>query len=112
MIRDRGNIKWISMMLPEHVQHLKEFANEAKKTKKPLLDEQTYEQFDMIAYEAWMKKRPLRVTYDEDGITKTVQGKIVRNNNLEKQLQFITEDAARYDIPLQQIIDMENVDEN
>lgn len=112
MIRDRGNIKWVSMMLPEHVQQLKEFAKETNKQTKPILDEQAYEQFDTLVYEAWIKKRTLRVTYDDNGTTKTVQGTIARKNELEKQLQMVAEDTTHYKIPLQRIIDMENADDN
>ncbi|MGD7045763.1 YolD-like family protein [Jeotgalibacillus proteolyticus] len=37
---DRGTIKWTSLMLPEHVEMVKEIYKEQNKVDKPLLDEQ------------------------------------------------------------------------
>lgn len=39
-IKDRGTIKWTAMMLPEHVELLKQLEHEQQKVKKPELDEQ------------------------------------------------------------------------
>lgn len=39
MIRDRGNIKWTAMMLPEHVKELREWMDEDHHTMKPELTE-------------------------------------------------------------------------
>ncbi|GGF15217.1 hypothetical protein GCM10010954_12290 [Halobacillus andaensis] len=35
---DRGKIKWTSLMLPEHVEMVKETYKEQNKVEKPLLD--------------------------------------------------------------------------
>ncbi|MDF1998786.1 MFS transporter [Peribacillus frigoritolerans] len=52
MIRDRGNKKWVSLMLPEHVKMLREYDASYNKIPKPSLDEQKYEQFNEIVSEA------------------------------------------------------------
>ncbi|RHW40077.1 YolD-like family protein [Lysinibacillus yapensis] len=39
MIRDRGNIKWNAMMLPEHVKYLREWHENDQYVEKPELDE-------------------------------------------------------------------------
>lgn len=39
MIRDRGNIKWTAMMLPEHVKLLQEWKAQDENVEKPELDE-------------------------------------------------------------------------
>lgn len=39
MIRDRGNIKWNAMMLPEHVKLLREWHEKDDDVEKPELDE-------------------------------------------------------------------------
>ncbi len=36
MLRDRGSIKWVSMMLPKHVELLKEYHESLDKVKKPV----------------------------------------------------------------------------
>ncbi|MFF2286401.1 YolD-like family protein [Peribacillus butanolivorans] len=48
MIRDRGRIKWVSMMLPEHVKLLREYNEGLDKVEKPVLDERKYEEFNEI----------------------------------------------------------------
>ncbi|GAB3801050.1 YolD-like family protein [Virgibacillus kimchii] len=47
MVNDRGNIKWTSLMLPEHVQLIKEMWEEDDKKEKPILDEQQIEEIIM-----------------------------------------------------------------
>jgi hypothetical protein len=41
-IRDRGRIKWTSMMLPEHVKELRDIWGEFKRDSKPVIDEFTF----------------------------------------------------------------------
>ncbi|AYC28736.1 YolD-like family protein [Paenisporosarcina cavernae] len=38
-IKDRGNIKWTSLFLPEHVKAMREWQEDIGKVDKPLLDE-------------------------------------------------------------------------
>ena len=38
-IKDRGTIKWTAMMLPEHVQMLREWQNQERSDARPYLDE-------------------------------------------------------------------------
>src|SRR5690625_1948732 len=40
MLKDRGTIKWTSLMLPEHVALLKEMWQEDTHLEKPIVDEQ------------------------------------------------------------------------
>jgi hypothetical protein len=39
MIRDRGNIKWTAMMLPEHVVELRKWMDQENYTERPELNE-------------------------------------------------------------------------
>ena len=39
MIRDRGNIKWTAMMLPEHVVELRKWMDQDNYTERPELNE-------------------------------------------------------------------------
>ena len=43
-VRDRGSKKWVAMMLPEHVQLLRQYNEDIKKIPRPNLDE-----FDLLA---------------------------------------------------------------
>lgn len=54
MIRDRGNIKWNAMMLPEHVKMLREWHAQDDYVQKPELDEWALQELSdqlQIAYE-------------------------------------------------------------
>ena len=43
-VRDRGSKKWVAMMLPEHVQLIRQYNEDIKKVHRPSLDE-----FDLLA---------------------------------------------------------------
>ncbi|HSP21621.1 MAG TPA: YolD-like family protein [Planococcus sp. (in: firmicutes)] len=38
-IKDRGTIKWTAMMLPEHIQMLRDWQSQERSDKRPCLDE-------------------------------------------------------------------------
>lgn len=73
MNRDRGNVKWTAMMLPEHVKMLREWKKEDEYIPKPELDEWTLQELGerlQIAYErqleveleVWEEKKKYKVT--------------------------------------------------
>jgi YolD-like protein. len=76
MIRDRGKIKWTSMMLPEHVKILREWAAEDQWIPRKVPDEQEHEYMDRVTQEAFAAGRPVEITYYEDGRYKTVVGRL------------------------------------
>jgi len=45
-LRDRGNIKWTSLMLPEHVEMLKEVWKEDERVEKGMLEEDQAAEID------------------------------------------------------------------
>lgn len=63
MIRDRGRIKWTSMMLPEHVKMLRDWAREDEEEKERELDEQQLEQMNETVLEAMEFNHPVAITY-------------------------------------------------
>ncbi|WP_137791835.1 YolD-like family protein [Bacillus sp. E(2018)] len=63
MIRDRGNIKWTSLMLPEHVKELRRYINEEyHDVPEPTLDEQQMEEMNEVIMEAMEYNVPLAFT--------------------------------------------------
>ena len=48
VIRDRGNIKWTAIMLPEHVAAVKQELINLKKVKQPILDEDRLTEIEMM----------------------------------------------------------------
>ncbi|MGB4006681.1 MAG: YolD-like family protein [Halanaerobiales bacterium] len=91
MIKDRGNIKWTSLMLTEHREKLKELYERDKDIKKPLLDEQHLDRLDFLLGEALRLKANIEVLYYENRRLHYYQGRInLKANDLyldDKKLQ-------------------------
>jgi YolD-like protein len=59
-IRDRGSIKWTSLMLPEHVRELRRYINEEYyDIPEPSIDEQQMEEMNELILEAMEYNFPL-----------------------------------------------------
>jgi hypothetical protein len=59
-MRDRGNIKWTSLMLPEHVKELRRYIHEEYyDIPEPSLDEQQLEETNELVLEAMECNLPL-----------------------------------------------------
>jgi YolD-like protein len=59
-IRDRGNIKWASMMLPEHLKELRKYLNEDYyDIPEPTLDEQQLVEINTFILESMEGNIPL-----------------------------------------------------
>ncbi|HLR63111.1 MAG TPA: YolD-like family protein [Lentibacillus sp.] len=68
MPRDRGNIKWASLMLPEHTELLKEMWKEDEIKSKPELDEQQVELLNDQLLEALRRRSPICLRIYENGV--------------------------------------------
>src|SRR5690625_2638339 len=73
-VHDRGTMKWVSLMLPEHVEMLKGVFIERKE--KPILDEQKMTEIDHILKYALEHQTNVAMTYYDDGDYVTVRGKL------------------------------------
>ncbi|WLR52001.1 YolD-like family protein [Bacillus tianshenii] len=91
MIKDRGTIKWTAMMLPEHVEMIKEIWREDEKKPKPILDEQELQELNETIEQALQEESTIHLTYFEAGDYKLITGKICRVNVHQKTL--LVEDA-------------------
>lgn len=109
MIRDRGRIKWTSLMLPEHVKMLRDWAKEDLWEKPKELDEQKLEEMDETIRQAVELNRQVAISYynDNDRQNETVTGKIRSYDIVTNELQMISENGEVYEIPLQQINDID-----
>lgn len=77
MLKDRGNIKWTSLMLPEHVEKLKEMWREMEKMDKPILDEQALEEMNGQLLQAKKFCLPVLLKIYKDGAIQSFQGEII-----------------------------------
>src|SRR5699024_7075787 len=64
-VHDRGSIKWTSLMLPEHIEQLREIFTEYKE--KPILDEQKQIEIDQQLKYGLTHQLILKITYYNQG---------------------------------------------
>ncbi|CAI6267552.1 SPbeta prophage-derived putative protein YolD [Bacillus subtilis] len=84
MLRDRGTIKWTSMMLPEHLTQLKQDLIDVSKIEKPALDDQQIEEMDILVSEALEFNKELKFKLFNNGFVEKVTGR-VHYINFEQQ---------------------------
>lgn len=84
MLRDRGTIKWTSMMLPEHLTQLKQDLVDVSKIEKPSLDDQQIEEMDLLVSEALEFNKELKFKLFNNGFVENVTGR-VHYINFEQQ---------------------------
>ena len=65
-IFDRGNKKWVSLMIPELREGLKEIFTDPP-PERPELDEQEIERLNRLLTVAYRTGRPVRIRYWDDG---------------------------------------------
>lgn len=106
--RDRGRIKWTAMMLPEHVQKLREWMNEDHYDERPLLDE-----FDMqliqeeieLAYKS--KCQTLIKTWSKGRVEK--QRGIIEEIDLQLMILVLNDSSGLERISVKDIISVQSI---
>ena len=106
-MRDRGHIKWTSMMLPEHKKRLSDLYKQQFHRSKPDLDEQKIEELNDIIYLALNDARPFKVTFHQDHTYHSVTGRIVSGDFINKTLRVVDDSNTVHDIPLGDITNIE-----
>lgn len=85
-LRDRGIKKWTAMMLPEHIELLREWHEEDNKVERPKLDDL---ELTLIANEierAYKSKATIQLTYWRDGQLKVDDGVPILIDSVSKVL--------------------------
>lgn len=111
MIRDRGRIKWTSMMLPEHVKLLRDWAQEDHYQKEKQLDEQQLEQLNETILDAMEFNHPVTITHYRHQNYELVIGKIHYWNELGQKLHVVDKFEEIHRIQLSAIVDVRHADE-
>lgn len=101
MPQDRGSIKWTSLMLPEHVELLKDLWREDEKVEKPLLDSQQIELNHNQLQMAFMHEEQIRLRYYSNGFIHEISGKIEK---LDQGVFLQTDENEEIRIPFHQIL--------
>ena len=103
-IKDRGTIKWTSIMLPEHVKMLDKIFNEPEKKNKPVLDEQEIQEINMKIHQGIHQNKTISITYYKNHDYKTVSGKLQKVDVMNKYIQL--KDKEFTTIPIKHVIDV------
>ncbi|MGX6442657.1 YolD-like family protein [Neobacillus sp. K501] len=110
MIRDRGRIKWTSMMLPEHVKMLRDWVKEDQYEQKKEMDEQQLEMMNETLSEAIEFDQFVTITHYRHQHYEIVIGKIHYWNELGQKLHVIDRFEEVHRIPIIDIIDIRLTD--
>ncbi|MDM5339676.1 YolD-like family protein [Fictibacillus enclensis] len=90
MLKDRGGIKWTSLMLPEHVKALREFDWDITKIERPVLDEQQLEEMNETICAAMEFNNSIKIEYYKSGRIETINGHIHYINVHNNQVRLVT----------------------
>lgn len=110
MIRDRGRIKWTSMMLPEHVKLLRDWAKEDMYVQAKELDEQQLEVMNETILEAMEFNKTVAVTYYRNRVYELVMGTIHYWDDLGQKLHIMDHFQEVHRIGLSSIVDVRHAD--
>lgn len=102
---DRGTKKWVSLMLPEHVERVKDIFVE--KIERPKLDEQQMDLIDTKLKYALNKNVNIAMTLYEKGQYKTVQGRLTEIDQLRGYIVLLS--ACGLTVSLSNIVNVDIV---
>ncbi|MBS4176427.1 YolD-like family protein [Lederbergia citrea] len=89
MIRDRGRIKWNSLMLPEHVKMLRGWADEDTEEQQKQLDEQKLEWLNETAREAMAFEKEVIINHFANNHYEKMEGRIRCFDALQKEFRIV-----------------------
>ena len=104
-VHDRGSIKWTSLMLPEHIEQLREIFTEYKE--KPILDEQKQIEIDQQLKYGLTHQLILKITYYNHGEFHILNSRLKKFDQWKGCLVLADEDGTL--IPLNDIQDVEAI---
>jgi hypothetical protein len=107
MIRDRGRMKWTSMMLPEHVKLLRDWVKEDRYEQRRDLDEQQLETMNMTISDAMEYDQLVTITHYCSKKYELVIGKIHYWDVLEQKLHIVDRFEEVHKINLSNILDVQ-----
>ena len=110
-IKDRGNIKWASLMLVEHREKLKKLKESESNKKKPELREDELQRMDYLLKKALREKLTIKVSYYHKKNFHQWRGKIKKLRSVTRQIILSNGENAtegeKIKIELKDIVDIE-----
>ncbi|MCG3418950.1 YolD-like family protein [Oceanobacillus jordanicus] len=86
-VNDRGTIKWTSMMMPEHIEILKEIHEQQEWKKKPMISEFQKEEINLALQLALKDDLTIELEFFRDHDYHKIKGKVLGVDVLN---QFVT----------------------
>ncbi|WP_227395096.1 YolD-like family protein [Jeotgalibacillus aurantiacus] len=109
--KDRGTIKWTSMMMPEHVAMLKDYLkNEYEAEEKPIMDEQVMEQIFMSIEESCEQHQTIDLHVHEKIKREKIRGRVTYIHFLDRYILMDTEQLFKRKIKFEDVVGMEFVE--
>ncbi|MYL32825.1 YolD-like family protein [Pontibacillus yanchengensis] len=105
-LRDRGNIKWTSLMLPEHVQILKDMWKEDDLQTAPELDEQALQQLNETIQSAYEEQLTIILHIFSDGSFHEYTGRIEQLLPHDQRVKFRTSKGQLHLFPIHSIVNV------
>ncbi|WP_432355558.1 YolD-like family protein [Sporosarcina sp. A2] len=94
MLRDRGKIKWTSLMLPEHIERLRAWQAEDALPTRSEPDEQQLEEWNYIIASAMEIHQAIAITHWQTGQPVTEEFHVHCLEPERKQLRVVTQEGA------------------
>ncbi|PYZ98530.1 hypothetical protein CR205_08070 [Alteribacter lacisalsi] len=94
-MHDRGSIKWTSMMLPEHVEKLKELKKEHQRVSHGEADPQAEEEWDRLIAESFNTGCLLQLSFMNGECANRVRGHVTGVNAEQGMLTVIEAGGVR-----------------
>ncbi|MGP7817669.1 YolD-like family protein [Niallia sp. 01092] len=107
MIRDRGSIKWTAMMLPEHVQSIKEALKEDKKITQPILDESQIQEMELLILEGMEYNWTVHYDIFKHGAIKRITGRTVYIDHIKQELRIQDTNNNIHYIPFRTLVNIQ-----
>lgn len=107
MYRDRGELKWIPFLMPEHKALLTKYYKEIQKIEMPEIDEQVLSIYENVLNDAIFSGDLVEVRYVEERQMKRFKGFVHRTNYLERTVELANERYGITNVPFESIVQVE-----
>ncbi|WP_077326582.1 YolD-like family protein [Virgibacillus siamensis] len=107
MTNDRGTIKWTSLMLPEHVELLKDMWQEDQQVTRPELDMQELELLNEALILANKRQDKVVLTIFRDRNIHKKSGVIRKLDKLHRRIRLYSDAGSYETVPFHEILDIE-----
>ncbi|MGG1482415.1 YolD-like family protein [Bacillus smithii] len=104
---DRGNKKWTSLMLPEHVEMLRVADREYYKTPKPMLDPYQVQEIEEKIHYAMEYHYPVKFDVWYDGFVEKVSGHIHYLDQIQKEIRVKDNEGNIERVKFKNIVNVE-----